>query len=266
MKEVSKSISQSVATRIINELRARGYGAISVNTSRRENNWDTEKICVTRNGNDICDINCNTNTISYNNKHDHSEVEMILALIGDLQEQEENYLNAQILNINKLERYKLLSEYNNVILAACKVSELNSSMRKVDSIQYVTWERDISDNGVHNGHYFKDNYAAAKEDFAKRSGLIRMDKLFSETELIALYEGLVKLESLDVNTGEAAKVLQNVKSKIIYVIPDIEDKLYERNPKFKENEKYCEVNSVIAVCEKLNEEDSEDFVLEAYSC
>ncbi|QNU67669.1 hypothetical protein EHE19_004125 [Ruminiclostridium herbifermentans] len=136
-------ISQSVATRIINELKARGYGAISVNTSRRENNWDTEKICVTRNGNDICDINCNTNTISYNNKHDRAEVEMILDLIVNFQEQEENYLKAPDLNFNKLEKYKLLSEYNNVILGACKVSELKPAMRKVDSIQYVTWERDI---------------------------------------------------------------------------------------------------------------------------
>ena len=261
----SESISQSVAARIINELKARGYGAIAVNTSRRENNWDTEKICVTRNGNDLCDINCNTNTISYSNKHDRSEVEMILALIGNLQEQEENYQNAPVLNINKLEKYKLLSEYNNVILAACKVSELNPAMQKVDSIQYVTWDRDISDNGVHNGHYFNDNYAAAKEDFAKRSGLIRMDKLFSETELIALYYGLIKLEALDSDTEGAAKVLQNVKSKIINVIPNIEDKLYERNPEFKENEKYSEINSVNAVCQKLNEEYPEDFVLEAYS-
>lgn len=265
MKVISQSISQSVATRIINQLKARGYSAVALNTSGIQNNWDTEKICVMRDGKDVCDINCNTNTISYNNKHDRSEVEMILALIGNLQEQEENYLNAPILNINKLEKYKLLSEYNNVILAACKVSELKPAMQKADSIQYVTWERDISDNGVYNGHYFNDNYTAAKEDFAKRSGLIRIDKLFSETELIALYDGLIKLEALDSDTGEAAKVLQDVKSKIMNVIPDIEDKLYERNPEFKENEKYSEINSVNAVCKKMNEEDQEDFVLEAYS-
>ena len=265
MKVISQSISQSVATRIINQLKARGYSAVALNTSGIQNNWDTEKICVMRDGKDVCDINCNTNTISYNNKHDRSEVEMILALIGNLQEQEENYLNAPILNINKLEKYKLLSEYNNVILAACKVSELKPAMQKADSIQYVTWERDISDNGVYNGHYFNDNYTAAKEDFAKRSGLIRIDKLFSETELIALYDGLIKLEALDSDTGEATKILQDVKRKIINVIPDIEDKLYERNPEFKENEKYNEINSVNAVCKKMNEEDQEDFVLEAYS-
>ena len=261
----SQSISQSVAARIIIELRARGYRAIAVNTSVRYNNWDTEKICVTRDGKDICDVNCNTNTISYNDSHEYSTVEMILALIRNLQEQEENYLNAPDLNVNKLERYKLLSEYNNVILAACKVAGLNTTMQKVDSIQYVTWERDISDNGVHTGNYFGDNYAAAKEDFAKRAGLVSKDKLFSETELIALYDGLIKLEALDSDTGEATKILQDVKRKIINVIPDIEDKLYERNPEFKENEKYNEINSVNAVCKKMNEEDQEDFVLEAYS-
>lgn len=258
---ISDSISQSIALRIINELKARGYSAIAVNTSGRDDNWDTEKICVTKEGKDVCDINCSTNTIVYN--HDYAEVEKILALIHNLQEQEENYLNAPVLNVNKLEKYKLLSEYNNVILAACKVSGLNSAMQKVDSIQYVTWESDSSDDGVQTGHYFDENYAAAKEDFAKRSGLVSKDKLFSETEMIALYDGLVKLEALDDNTGDAAKVLQNIKSKISNVIPDIEDKNYERNPEFKENEKYNEMYSGNTACEKWNEEAQDDFVLEA---
>lgn len=35
-----------------NELRFRGYNAIAINTSGRENNWGIKKICVTRKGND----------------------------------------------------------------------------------------------------------------------------------------------------------------------------------------------------------------------
>lgn len=261
---ISQSISQPVAARIISELKAQGYSAVALNTSGRESNWDIEKICVTQNGNDLCDINCNTNTISYTNKHDRSKVGMILALIGNLQEQEENYMNAPDLNINKLKKYKLLSEYNNVILAACKVSGMNPTMQKVDSIQYVTWERDSADNGVQTGHYFDENYAAAKEDFAKRSGLVSKDKLFSETELIALYDGLVKLDALDADTGETARKLQDIKSKIINIIPGIEEKIFERNPEFKENEKYSEMSSINSLAENgMNEEDQDDLVQEA---
>ncbi|PYG84878.1 hypothetical protein LY28_03499 [Ruminiclostridium sufflavum DSM 19573] len=255
----SEAISQSVSARIINELKAGGYSAIAVNTSGRENNWDTEKICVIRDGKDVCDINCSTNTISYSNRHDRSEVERILALIVNLQEQEGNYINAPALKVNKLENYRLLSEYNNVILAACRASGLNPAMQKVDSIQYVTWARDSFDDGVQTGHYFSENYAAAKEDFAKRSGLINEDKLFSETELIALYDGLVKLEGID-NTNEAEKILNSVKRKISNVIPDIENKIYGRNPVFKENERYCEIDDKNAEPEEwMGEEVQENF-------
>lgn len=213
---------------------------------------------------DVCDINCSTNTIIYN--CDYAEVQKILALINNLQEQEESYLNAPVLNINKLEKYKLLSEYNNVILASCKVSSINQTMQKVDSIQYVTWERDSYDNGVQTGHYFADDYVAAKEDFAKHSGLVRKDMIFSETELNALYSGLVKLEAFDVDndTNEVTKALQSVKSKISNIIPHIDEKIYEKDPQFKENEKFIAVNFAnTATSKELDEEAQEDYVLEA---
>ncbi|MHB8064911.1 MAG: hypothetical protein ACYDG2_20195 [Ruminiclostridium sp.] len=228
----SESILQKASAKLIRNLRNRNYVATPANTSGKENSWDIEKIWVTRNGKDLCDINCENNTISYRNVYDRSEVDTILTLINNLQEQEENYLNAPQMKTKGFEKYKLLAEYNNVIFAACEVTSLDLTMHKVQSLNYVTWEkdRDASDNGVCTGHYFDDHYEAAKEDFAARSGLVRKDKIFSETEMVAVYAGLVKLDSID----------ESIKNKISNLIPDIEDKIYEKKPQFHENEKYEE--------------------------
>jgi len=245
MRRDTESISQNVATKLISELRSRGYGVTPANTSGKENSWDIEKIWVTQNGNDLCDINCVTNTISYKNVSDRTEVEAILKVIDDLQEQEVIFLDAPHLKIAGLERYKLLADYNDVIFAACEVSNLDPTMHKVESINYVTWEKDRNgaEYGVHTGHYFDDDYVAAKEDFATRSGLLSKDKLFSETEMIAVYAGLVKLDSVDENSSDEIKNFDKIKSKISNLIPDIEEKIYEQKPQYQENVKYAEKGS-----------------------
>ncbi|HEY5586073.1 MAG TPA: hypothetical protein VIK78_16480, partial [Ruminiclostridium sp.] len=208
------------------------------------------------------DINCKNNTIAYKNVGDRSEVETILNVIDNLQEQEGNFLNAPQMKTKGLEKYKLLAQYNNVVLAACDVTSLDSTMHKVESIKYVTWEKDRGGdgNGVHTGHYFDDdNYEDAKEDFAARSGLVSKDKLFSETERIALFAGIVKLESLGENTNDDTKILETIKSKISNLIPDIEEKIYERNPQFQENEKYAEIGSEVNTTQELDEDIQEDY-------
>ena len=58
MRRDTVSISQSVAAKLIRELRSRGYGATPVNTKGNENSWDINKIWVTSSNRDLCDINC----------------------------------------------------------------------------------------------------------------------------------------------------------------------------------------------------------------
>ena len=43
--------------------------------------------------------------------------------------------------------------------------------------------RDFERNGVRMGHYFIEDYASAKRDFAARAGLINEQRLFSDKEL-----------------------------------------------------------------------------------
>ena len=83
MRRNTEFISQNVAAKLIRELRTRCYSATPVNTSGKGNSWDIEKIWVTNNGKDLCDINCENNTIAYKNTVDRSEVETVSNLIDN---------------------------------------------------------------------------------------------------------------------------------------------------------------------------------------
>ena len=69
--------------------------------------------------------------------------------------------------------YRCLSEFNGTVLAA-KHTEYG--------FEFVTWDRTYDGKAVCQGNYHN-NYMAAKEDFAVRSGLIDKDKLFGTEEL-----------------------------------------------------------------------------------
>ena len=71
------------------------------------------------------------------------------------------------------EKYHCLAEFGGTILAA-KHTEYG--------FEFVTWDRTYDGKAVCQGNYFED-YAAAKENFAARSGLVDKDKLFGAEEL-----------------------------------------------------------------------------------
>ncbi len=234
--ENENSVWQAISAKLIFKLRMMGYGATSVNTSGKEGNWDTERICVTKDGRDFCDINCIEGTITYHQASDQEEINLIRDLINELQEQERIFTRADPMQVEGLKHYKVLAEYNNVILAACESESINTSMQRVNSYQYVTWEKDNGGSGVHSGSYFSDNYTGAKENFAVRSGVLRKSKLFSETEMMAIYSGIVKLEDNENSTDGSYKISKQIKEKIQDIIPDIEARIYRNDPRFIESE------------------------------
>ena len=71
------------------------------------------------------------------------------------------------------EKYRCLAEFGGTVLAA-KHTEYG--------FEFVTWDRTYDGNSVWHGNYYSD-YAAAKKNFATRSGLIDKDKLFTTEEL-----------------------------------------------------------------------------------
>ena len=77
--------------------------------------------------------------------------------------------------------YRVLADFGNAVLAGHPTER---------GVQFVTWEWDFDREGVHHGHYFQDDYDAAKRDFTVRGGLIQKDALFEPEQLAEIYRAL----------------------------------------------------------------------------
>ena len=77
--------------------------------------------------------------------------------------------------------YRVLADFSSAVLAGHPTER---------GVQFVTWEWDFDRKGVHHGHYFQDDYEAAKRDFTVRSGLVQKDALFEPEQLAEIYHAL----------------------------------------------------------------------------
>ena len=84
--------------------------------------------------------------------------------------------------------YRVLADFGSAVLAG------HPSER---GVQFVTWEWDFDREGVHHGHYFQDDYDAAKRDFTVRSGLVQKDALFEPEQLAEIYRVLAFVREQD---------------------------------------------------------------------
>ena len=110
--------------------------------------------------------------------------------------------------------YKVLADFGDAVLAgrSCKTGA-----------KFVTWEWDFDRQGVHAGHYFMENYEAAKQDFAVRAGLVESQRLFSD-EQIAVIKNACEFALEDDATLSYAeeKQLQSVQEQIERLLPQQE--------------------------------------------
>ena len=70
--------------------------------------------------------------------------------------------------------YKVLADFGDAVLAG----QLGKK-----GARFVTWEWVFDRQGVHAGHYFMENYEAAKKDFAVRAGLVESSAFFQTSSL-----------------------------------------------------------------------------------
>ncbi len=77
--------------------------------------------------------------------------------------------------------YRVLADFGDAVLAAHPTER---------GVQFVTWEWDFDRKGVHHGHYFQEDYDAAKRDFTVRGGLVQKDALFEPEQLAQIYHAL----------------------------------------------------------------------------
>ena len=95
-------------------------------------------------------------------------------MAGEINEYCRAYQNAEPLTADGVKDYRLLAEYNGVVMAAAYDEKFGMS--------FVTWERGYIQNSLYQGHY-STKYNESKEDFAVRSGLVPQEKIFSTYEL-----------------------------------------------------------------------------------
>ena len=117
------------------------------------------------------------------------------------------------------EDFRLLADFGGAVLAG-------REREQGSGYQFVTWIWDYYRTGVCYGHYYEDDFTAAKQDFAVRSGLISNARLFLDEELSELYRATdYLLENGPELQQEHLKAIQTARTKIEYIVPNLQEKL-----------------------------------------
>ena len=107
--------------------------------------------------------------------------------------------------------YKVLADFGDAVLAG----QLGKK-----GARFVTWEWDFDRQGVHVGHYFMENYEAAKKDFAVRAGLVESQRLFSDEQLAVIRDACEFALEDDATLSYAEeKQLHSVQEQIELLLP-----------------------------------------------
>lgn len=111
--------------------------------------------------------------------------------------------------------YRLLAEFNHTVLAGHE-REGNYG------VEFITWERIRADTSLWQGHYFENDYTAAKQDFAVRSGLLPSELLFTKEQLAVIFDAAqnMTVQGL-VSNPEQEKLLKQIMEQIEDVVPQV---------------------------------------------
>ena len=116
-----------------------------------------------------------------------------------------------------------LAKFNEVVLAGRELPNDHG-------YQFVTWGWNESQNSLYHGHYYEDDYARAKEDFAARSGLVQKDNLFSNEQLTEVFRAVEEtLESAYPLTTQRRELLERVYGQIKDSVPDLQERVMRSN-------------------------------------
>lgn len=117
--------------------------------------------------------------------------------------------------------YRALAEFNNVVLAGHQTRF---------GMEYITWEWVQNHTALWQGHYYGDNFDAAKQDFATRAGLVPQDRLLSPEQLVEVYRSVYEtLDSEYPMTGRREQLLKEVAAQIERAVPDLDELVQKSN-------------------------------------
>ena len=124
------------------------------------------------------------------------------------------------------ENCQLLADFSGVVLAGHATRY---------GVQFVTWDWDYEKTGVTQGHYMSDNYTAAKQDFAVRSGLIRREQLFSPEQLTELSRCVqAVLDDQNKLTCDQEALLRETQEQIETLVPNLEQRMAQEQSAFSQ--------------------------------
>ena len=113
--------------------------------------------------------------------------------------------------------YRLLAEFGNVVLAG-------HERERGYGVEFVTWERIRDGTELWQGHYYDNDYAAAKQDFATRSGLLPSGLLFTQEQLAVIFDAAQHMTVLGlVSNPEQEKLLERIMEQIEDTVPQVID-------------------------------------------
>lgn len=112
--------------------------------------------------------------------------------------------------------YRILAEYNNVVLAGHQTRF---------GVEFVTWEWVQNHTTLWQGHYYGENYDAAKRDFVTRSGLIPSGALFTPEQLTEVYRSIYETVDNCSITPERQQYLKSAADQIESIVSDLETRV-----------------------------------------
>jgi hypothetical protein len=127
--------------------------------------------------------------------------------------------------------YRLLADFGGAVLAGHPASY---------GAEFVTWEWDYEHTGMWQGHYYGNNYAGAKQDFAVRSGLIPPTLIFEQEQLDDIYRSLQKTRELDDTlTYQGEQRIIKAQEHIEAISPGVQERvaameLKQQGPQFEQ--------------------------------
>ena len=187
---------------------------------------DGENLSITFDGKALCVVGA-SGEVHYH-EEDVSGDERFAALerVIDISRSSVQYLrlldSAPLLTADGLDGdYRLLAEFNDTVLAGHPTRL---------GVQFITWQRTYDGTGLWQGHYYHQDYKAAKEDFAIRAGLVSREKLFSPEQLTEVYRCIHEtLESEYPITQERTELLKRLKGQIERSVPDLQQRVERSN-------------------------------------
>ena len=113
--------------------------------------------------------------------------------------------------------YRMLADYNGAVLAGHPTDY---------GTEFITWEWDNLHTGMWQGHYFGNNYAGAKQDFAVRAGLVSQALIFEQEQLDMIYACCQKIREYDESlTYQGEQRIIRAQEQIKVLAPGVQDRV-----------------------------------------